>query len=117
MSDISEFWKALSEYVPPPKPDIEHRLYYDGDRLLYKIIESRDVVNTGNYIVITREQYLIYRPGYHRIEDGKLLTITPMDSHTLQLEKVEDGDYCTVKDNMVFLAEDGDRYSKRIRYT
>jgi hypothetical protein len=108
---MSEFWKAANSYIPITRPEIEYRLYYEGEELLYTTKEPA-VDTDKTFIVITETQFENYRPGYGMIKDGKLLQRKKISRNLKQLERVEAGDYRTVKDNMVFVNYTGDEYSE-----
>lgn len=114
---MKEFWEEVNSLVKPRRKVVwEYRLYCKGDEILYTVTEPSDENTDNEYIVITQEQYKLFRPGYGKIVDGKLVHLVPLDPNKKQLEKADDGEYCTVKDNMIFVADEGDRYREIIRY-
>jgi len=112
---MNEFWKAANTVVSIERPDVECRLYYNDEELLYTT-KAPAVETDETFIVITEEQFEKYRPGYGTIVNGKLLQRKKLARNLKQLERVEDGEYRTVKDNMVFVNYEGDQYSEIKNY-
>jgi hypothetical protein len=74
MSDetTNNFWAALVEPLPPPKP-VFYRLYYTAEGLpLYYSMEDLP----GNYIEIDQATFA-QTPTNVRVVDNKLITIQP----------------------------------------
>jgi len=111
---MSEFWKALSEFVPPPVLIIEYRIYHKGEIPLYALSNPVDSTNwpIGDSIVITRQQYDEFRPAYNKVIGGKLIETMPIEMNRVQLTKDPDGEYISIKDNLTFVATNGDRYKQ-----
>jgi hypothetical protein len=117
LTDTSEFWKALNAYVPPVIPEIEHRAYYNSDKVLYTLSNPVDAKwPAGDYIVITKQQDLEFRQAYNIVQDGKLVTRVPMDMNSCQLELAPDGNYISLPNNIIFVATHGDRYKLKDRF-
>ena len=115
MSDTSEFWKALANHTPRPKVEFEYRVYYKGTTIQEKLCNITDAEwPEGDYIKVTKEEFNLIRPLYNRVVDGKLIKVSPRDPRQRLLEKDTDGDYTSRKDNIIFVAENGDNYKRRI---
>ena len=65
----------------------------------------------GEWMAITRKEYDETRADYHIIVDGQIVRPAPMDSTWIQLEKAEEGPFTSLKNNMIFVAEEGDNYT------
>lgn len=70
----------------------------------------------GDWMSITRKEYDETRPNYNMIIDGRIAKPLPTDSTWNQLEKADNGPFITLKDNMIFVAEEGDRYQEKDYY-
>lgn len=116
MSGIEEFWEAINNFKPEPPIQIEHRGLLKGEQVFDVISEPKEQHREDEYIILTRAEYLRWVPHYSFYIDGKFITILPQDPNQLKLEKTNDGEYCTVKDNMIFVSDFGDKYKKIVRY-
>lgn len=75
---------------------IEYRLYYndDGSIISYScVVLDRPMELSGNYIVITKEEYAESKPDVY-IKNGKILKKKDV---TYNLEKISTGKYVTSK--------------------
>jgi hypothetical protein len=73
---------------------IEYRLYYNKDNVSYAIvILGKPTELSGNYIVITKEEYAEANPDVY-VKNGKLFK--KKDS-TYNLDKISTGKYVTSK--------------------
>ena len=117
MNSTSEFWKAFSAWTPTEIQEIEYRAYYNDSKILYTLSNP---VNAewpdGNWINITKQQYVEYHPIYNMVVDGKLVMKVPKDINSVQLEQDSDGEYISLKNNIIFVAEEGDRYKLKDRF-
>jgi hypothetical protein len=50
------------------------------------------------------------------IIDGMIAKPLPMDTTWIQLEKADNGPFTTLKDNMIFVADEGDKYRVKDYY-
>ena len=112
MTNTSEFWKALDAFIPPPVLTVEYRMYYRGTECLFSLSGTDDTWPEGDYIVITRQQYDQFRPAYNKVIGGKLIEIVPTQMNRVQLTKDADGKYISLKNNLTFVADEGDRYKQ-----
>ena len=71
--------------------------------------EDQDWPN-GDWIPVTFEQYNVPRPDFHVIINGEIVCPTPTDSTWVQLEKADSGQFTSLKDNIIFVSNEGDHY-------
>ena len=70
----------------------------------------------GTWMYITKEEYEVTRPDYNVIIKGKIAKPLPIDAAWVQLEKADDGPFTSLKDNIIFAAEEGDKYKMKDYY-
>ena len=117
MNSTEAFLEALRTFKPREKKEIVFRLYYKGSKILFMQSGTEDQEwAEGDWISITKKEYNETRPNYHVIIDGEIIEPAPMDSTWIKLEKAEDGPFITLKNNMIFVAEEGDRYQLKDQY-
>jgi hypothetical protein len=117
LKDTEEFLKAIRNRKPRVKKEIVFRLYYEGTKILFMQSGPEDQEwPEGDWISITRKEYDETRPSYNMIIDGMIAKPLPMDTTWIQLEKADNGPFTTLKDNMIFVADEGDKYRVKDYY-
>jgi hypothetical protein len=114
LSNTSEFAKAWNNYKPRKKRIITHRAYYEGEEILFMRSGPEDEEwPEGDWITVTREEYDTFRPGYEIVKDGKIVKPKRIDPARLKLEKAAEGEFTSLPNNIIFVAEKGDNYKPR----
>ena len=107
MNDTSALFEGLQAAKPIPHQEDEYRLYYEGETPICVSPEKLD----GDFIPITKEQFYSLDLSKIRIRDKKIELIPNEPVSNLVLVPDKNGEYVTTPNNMIFLAEEGDRYS------
>ena len=117
MSNTSEFWQAVSNKPERKLPAaIIYKAYQTDGKVTSAMSGREDEVWPEDGIIITKELYnntsLLYRC---RLINGKLVEVRTQDSGKIQLEKTADADgkFTSLKNNIIFAAEEGDNYKQR----
>lgn len=99
-----EFIEALNGFVHVPFVPPTNKAYYDKKgKILEVTTEERD----GDFIVLEDEWASVsVSPDWYRIIDRQLFRADVCDLIVLQFEKDDNGDYRTIKDDMLFLDKD-----------
>ena len=116
MTGTSEFWKAVKNHKPQKLAVIEYRAYHKDGKVVSATSGAAEKLPKGG-IAITKELYentsLLYRC---RVIDGELVKVKSQDPARLQLEQAEDGPLTSLKNNIIFVAEEGDNYKQKENY-
>ena len=114
MTGTSEFCKAVKNHKPRKAVVIEYRAYHKDGKVVSALSAPADSDWPENGISITEELYkntsLLYRC---RVIDGELVEVKSQDLRRLQLEQADDGKYTSLKNNIIFVAENGDNYKQK----
>lgn len=103
MSNEDEFWKALADSAFVAPLPIEHKIYYDAKgNITDCTIEDKD----GDYIIVDLDAFIAIQMGKYKVKNGEIHNMSLSSINTIYLEKVEDGNFKTVKNNMLILADD-----------
>ena len=110
MSSISEFWKALNSFKPAAPKVHEYRVYYEGNKIVKTICNPVDADwPEGLFIVLTKEQYSNLSLTNYNVVNNKLVRKIHHGAGVL-LELAEDGEYTSLPNNIIFVADEGDNY-------
>lgn len=115
MNSTSEFWKAIEDWVPPERVEIEYRLYHTGVTIDSALSNPADGPwPPGDYITVTRQEYDEVNYTRNRVVDGKMVRVVPPDVNVLRLEKSHDGEFTSLPNNIIFACDTGDNYKRKI---
>lgn len=105
MSTTEEFWKAVSEFVPPPPVEHIYRIYYDSSTGEVVAQTHNEMLDIGPCIELTLDEYeqVRYSMPDLIVQDGRLIT-RPSPRPTPPYRKSEQG-IATLKNNMIFVAD------------
>tara|TARA_B110000977_G_C10964147_1_gene449751 strand:+ start:225 stop:563 length:339 start_codon:yes stop_codon:yes gene_type:complete len=104
-----EFFKAVAEFSPVVEIKTEYRLYYELDTGVPISLSVNN--NDGDYIVISKEQYSSLILSRIRIKDTVIKEIDFQHRHVLKLKLDSNGEFCTIKGDMMIVAATGDNYT------
>jgi hypothetical protein len=104
-----EFAKALAEFKPEPVVDNRYKIYYDlkSGKIIDVTTLTRDV---GEHIEVDSVTAIAVSviPNEYRVKEGVLYRATMQEMNAKQLDKLENGKFKTIKDDMLFLDTDGE---------
>lgn len=107
MSD--NFFKALAEFMPPVVEEPEYRIYYDVSSGIPYTMTTEKLM--GAFITITKKEYDSVILSRIRIKDDKIKYIDFHPKNVLKLQSDPDGEFTTVRNDMMIVATTGDNYS------
>jgi hypothetical protein len=107
----TEFEMALAMVANPVPQPLEYRVYYDADTGTVVSISMED--QPGTYITVTREEFMAVNLANHVVKDGKLTMVDHRIHSVLKLKKTPQGEFVTLKNNIAFVATQGDHYGIR----
>ena len=106
---MTNFFQAVAEFVPPVVEQPEYRIYYDVETgVPYSLSMEKP---EGTYIVVTKEQFETSILSRIRIKDGVIKYIDFRPLNVLKLQRDVDGEFTTVKNDMMIVSTTGDNYS------
>ena len=106
---MTNFFQAVAEFVPPVVEPLEYRIYYDPETgVPYSLSMEKP---EGAYIVGTKEQFETVILKRIRIKDGAIKYIDFHPRNVLKLQRDSDGEFTTVRNDMMIVSTTGDNYS------
>jgi hypothetical protein len=106
---MTNFFKALEEFIPPVVEQLEYRIYYDIETGKPYSLSTEKL--KGEYIVVSKEQFESVILSRIRIKDGAIKYIDFRPKNVLKLQLDSEGEFTTVANDMMIVSTTGDRYS------
>jgi len=114
MSSYDELMKAFASIQIAEQPQIEYRLYYNEQGIIYLGAQTaHDYPEGDNFVQVTEHEYQNYNDYW--VKDKQLVKIDKRPRHRVQL-KVKDSGKATVKGHASIPLMDNETYSDIVYY-
>lgn len=105
---MAEFIKAVNGFTYEPIVEKNYKVYYEPvtGKIFDVTVEDRE----GEFVEVEPEygKCISVLPTEFRVKDGEVVRLTGNDIHMNQFTKSLYGKYKTIKDDMLFLDNDGE---------
>ena len=114
MSSYDELMKAFASIQIAEQPQVEYRLYYNEQGIIYLGAQTaNDYPEGDNFVQVTEHEYQNYNDYW--VKDKQLVKIDKRPRHRVQL-KVKDSGKATVKGHASIPLMDNETYSDIVYY-
>lgn len=107
---VSEFYKALSEFIPPPKVEERYRIYYNSEGEITHQVHNEAGKPTGPCLELGLEEYKAVSHVLHEsiIKDGEIVKKQRKVRNKL-LQPSSEG-YAVMRNNLAFPDDNNPEY-------